>query len=132
MGMKTSGQVLVLCLAFAGISTAAQADLGPLPGGPPAPTGDSIPAIVLDKDGQPTQVSMSSQISADHLPQWIATVNDSVLPILDKIPPSRGWMLRTVAVGMTVQVEVDAGKFDIGFLPRGRLVYTNNKTPTWP
>ncbi len=93
----------------------------------------SILMVGLDKEGKEMIMDVPVKNYKDNLKKAIAGVQISTLPVLQRKSESlKGWMLRSVVVGLGVNLEVGIGEAKLGVLPRFRVGFSNAKEPSVP
>lgn len=89
--------------------------------------------VGLSKEGAPVEVLVPESKYKDNLKRAIVEVHNSTLPVLEKKADfTKGWMLRTVVVGVGVNMEIGIGEAKFGILPRFRVGFSNAKEPSVP
>jgi hypothetical protein len=88
--------------------------------------------IGLDADNVPTQVHIPDEEVAQRLEAAVNIMQDSTLPALEGRRARPGWMLRSVIVGLSTNVEIGVGPVRVGAVPRARLIFTNSIEPFMP
>lgn len=89
--------------------------------------------VGLDKNGAPVEVLVPESQYKDNLKKALVEVHSSTLPVLEaKSDFTKGWMLRTVVVGVGVNMELGIGEAKFGILPRFRVGFSNAKEPSVP
>lgn len=92
-----------------------------------------IPLIGLNRDGKQVSVSVSQSDFEKQMKEIATSVHESAMPAL--LQHSRGhyWMLRTLVIGVGLQLDAGLGPIlSITTKPRFRLVYTNSSAPFFP
>lgn len=91
-----------------------------------------IPMVGLNEDGSPIETFVPEMPYKEKLTQGIISVQESTIPILQKRGESKkGWMLRSVIVGLGIQMEIKLGPIvKFGVLPRFRIGFSNSRDPS--
>lgn len=95
---------------------------------------DTIPLIEIDASGEERVVEMEKKDYVNGLYKTSSTVHDSMLDAFNKLDsgPNMGWHIRTFIFALATQVELGAGPFKVGVLPRVKFYFTNSTTPSTP
>ena len=93
---------------------------------------DGIPVIGLDSRGVAAQVFVPKSEYVKRMMAYTSSVQDSLLPVLNRHDPGSEWALRTVIFGAGVNAEVGIGPFRVGAFPRFRMIFSNSKDPSLP
>jgi hypothetical protein len=98
-----------------------------------AEVSETVPVVGTNPNGQAVVVEVPKQEYSQRLTAATSTVNDSMIDAIDLTSSkSTQWHLRTIAVGLGVNMEFGIGIFKIGALPRVRLLFTNSTKPPLP
>lgn len=99
----------------------------------PSAIAADIPMVGLNDEGARVEVLVPSGKYRNNLKKAIVSVESTTLPILQKKSQGvKGWMIRTVVVGLGVATELGLGEVKFGILPRFRVGFSNCKEPSVP
>lgn len=93
-----------------------------------------VPVIGVDEEGKVIENFVPEMMFKERLTSAIQAVQDSTAKAIKKqnLIPSK-WMLRTIVVGLGVNMEIKAGPIiRLGALPRFRVAFTNAVEPSVP
>jgi hypothetical protein len=122
MNKKRNLKILFLKLIFLGAGSAAF-----------AATQDVVPVTGTNANGETIVVEVPQKEYSERLRATTSTVNDSFVEAIDMTSKSATqWHLRTIGVGLGVNMEFGIGNMKIGALPRVRLLFTNSTNPPLP
>lgn len=100
---------------------------------PLAMASEKVPVIALDGSGKPIVVEVSAKEYSLRYKSTVSTTNDSLMEALDITPAkNRQWHLRTITVGLGVNMEFGVGPFKVAAVPKSRLFFTNSTNPPLP
>jgi hypothetical protein len=89
---------------------------------------NEIPVIGTDEQGQEVVKYFPRNRYARNLAYVIQATQDEALPALNKAKPGKRWKIRTLALGIGVDIKLGLTPFfELGFAPRFRAILTNNK-----
>lgn len=91
---------------------------------------EGIPVIGFDSNNNPAQVWVPEKEYSNRVSSAADSLQESALPVLAKRSADSPWGLRTVVVGLGVNTQIGIGPFQIGALPRFRVVFSNSTDPT--
>jgi hypothetical protein len=93
-----------------------------------------IPVVGVDDQGQVIESYVPEVLFKERLTTAIQSVQDSTAKAIKKqIHTPTHWMLRTVVVGLGINMEIKAGPIiKLGALPRFRVAFTNAVEPSVP
>ncbi len=92
---------------------------------------DTIPVVGLLSDGSEVADEVPRQVYTDNLKKALVNVEQSTMQALaKKSDQKKKWMLRTVIIGIGINMEVKLGPiWKMGVLPRFRVIFSNAKDP---
>ena len=95
---------------------------------------DGIPVIGIDAQGNPAQVFVPKGEYPKRLHAAISHIQESAVPVLGQSNGSScsGWMLRVISFGVAVGVTVGIGPYQVGAMPKFRMMFTNSMEPLLP
>jgi hypothetical protein len=96
---------------------------------------DEIPLVSLDGTNHVTETKVSESAFIAQTFNSALTINDSLLPVLDKAEESNkpsDWNLRAFEVGIGVAGEIGVGPVGVGFMPKMKFIFTNHSNPLPP
>lgn len=94
---------------------------------------EKVPVIALDGNGKPIVVEVSAKEYSLRYKSTVSTTNDSLMEALDITPAkNRQWRLRTITVGLGVNMKFGVGPFKVAAVPKSRLFFTNSTNPPLP
>lgn len=100
---------------------------------PLAVASDTVPVITTDKNGKPAVVEVSTKEYSSRYRSTVSTMNDSLMAALDvSANKNQQWHLRTITVGLGINMEFGMGPFKVAAVPKSRLIFTNSTTPSIP
>lgn len=91
---------------------------------------NGIPVIGSDENNNPVQLWVSEKDYVEGVLAATTAIDETTLPVLKKREADSPWLLRTVVIGIGVNTQVGIGPFQIGALPRFRMIFTNSSDPT--
>lgn len=93
-----------------------------------------IPMVGQNEKGEPIEFSIPENVYKQNLTKALSEVEKSTLVSLQSIPDEgKPWMLRSVVVGIGVNMEVKLGPvIKFGALPRFRVGFSNAAEPSIP
>ncbi|MEO5971555.1 MAG: hypothetical protein ABIQ95_16645 [Bdellovibrionia bacterium] len=91
---------------------------------------NGIPVIGSDENNNPVQLWIPEKDYVESVLAATTSIDDTTLPVLKKRETHSPWLLRTVVIGIGVTTQVGIGPFQIGALPRFRMIFTNSSDPT--
>lgn len=95
-----------------------------------------VPMIGLDEEGQATHVLINESDYSSTMTSTMKTFYDSTMSALKEgvKPPleTNDWALRTVVVGVGINMEIGVGPAKVGIVPKFRMQFTNSSEPILP
>jgi hypothetical protein len=93
-----------------------------------------IPMVGLDSEGNPVEFTMEKGTYIKNLSDGIRATEAATLNALEKRPSSTSkWTLRTIVVGMGVNLEAGLSKvFKLSAMPKFRVLFSKDKDPVTP
>ncbi len=90
--------------------------------------------IGIDEQGQAIEIFVPEVVYKDKLQTAIQSVQESTTKAIQRQSSQvSNWMLRTVVVGIGVNMEIKVGPIiKLGALPRFRIAFTNAVEPSVP
>lgn len=94
---------------------------------------EMVPVITQDANGKPTVVEVSAKEYSLRYKSTVSTMNDSLMEALNfSAYKNQKWHLRTISVGIAVNMEFGVGTMKVGAVPKSRLIFTNSTNPSLP
>lgn len=116
--MRTQTLLSVLCCLL--LSTSAFAE-------------NTIPVITEDANGNPMVTEVSATEYSARYRATVSTMNDSLMNAINvSANKNMNWHLRTIAVGIGINMEIGVGPLKVGAVPKSRLIFTNSTNPSLP
>ena len=95
-----------------------------------------IPMVGVKENGNPIEIMVPENMYSERVQTALTEVEMSTLAALSKMslmPVSKPWMLRSVVVGLGLNMEIKLGPIiKFGALPRFRVGFSNAKEPSFP
>jgi hypothetical protein len=95
---------------------------------------NDVPVIGIDEQGKVVEEFVPEVLFKEKLSTAVQSVQDSTAKAIKKqIQVPGRWMLRSIVVGLGVNMEIKAGPIiKLGALPRFRVAFTNAVEPSVP
>lgn len=94
---------------------------------------ERVPVITQDANGKPMVVEVSAKEYSLRYKSTVSTMNDSLMEALNySAHKNQQWHLRTISVGIAVNMEFGVGTMKVGAVPKSRLIFTNSINPPIP
>lgn len=92
-----------------------------------------IAIVGLDSKGKPMDFFVDPKQYSDKLGELLSSVSDSTMPVLQDLPESKKWGLRTVLVGLGLNMEAGIEPIlKVSASPKLKVVFSNSKKPSIP